>query len=199
MRWERLFAELEARFAVLADEPVDAELADRERVAVGAVTALQRLAGALDGSVRLRLAGGATVSGTLRVVGPDWLMVAETDHRECVVPWAAVSVVQGVTKATGARSAGLDLRLDLRYALRGLARDRAPVQLAVSGWVGDGGSDGTVAGRGCELIGTVDRVGADFLEISLHDVWEPRRAAAVRSVALVPFGAILLVRALPLG
>ena len=65
MRWERLFAELEARFDELVDEQIDAESADRERVATGTITALQRLAGALDQPVRARLVGGATVAGAL--------------------------------------------------------------------------------------------------------------------------------------
>ncbi len=50
-----------------------------------------------------------------------------------------------------------------------------------------------------ELTGTIDRVGADFLELAVHAAWEPRRAGSVRSVALVPLSAIVLVRALPLG
>jgi hypothetical protein len=198
MRWERLFAELEARFEELSDEQVDAELADRERVAVGTITALERLAGALDQSVRFTLAGGGTITGILRSVGPDWLLVAEGAQRDCLVPWRSVTVAQGLTAATGPALTGLDLRLDLRRALRGLARDRAPVQLAVAGWSGDGGSP-IAAGTSVELTGTIDRVGADFLEIALHAAWEPRRASAVRSVALVPLPSILLVRAMPLG
>lgn len=69
MRWERLFAEMEARFEALAQEQADGEMADRERVAVGSITARQRLAGALDHPIRIRLAGGLTVAGTLRSVG----------------------------------------------------------------------------------------------------------------------------------
>lgn len=197
MRWQRLFAELEARFADLADEQSEVEAADRERVAFGAVGAQERLSGAVDGPVRLRLIGGATVSGTLSGVGPDWLLVADAGSAECVVPWAAVTVVEGLSASTGPALAGLDLRFDLRYAVRGLVRDRAPVRLAVHGWTGD--HDGSVAGSGSELIGTLDRVGADFVELALHPAWEPRRAAAVRGVALVPLRSILLVRALPLG
>ena len=124
MRWDRLFAELEARFDELADEEAHAESADRERVAAGSITALERLAGALDQPVRARLVGGATVSGMLRSVGPDWLLLAEGVQRDCLVPWRSVTVMQGLTSATGPALSGLDLRLDLRRALRELARDR---------------------------------------------------------------------------
>jgi hypothetical protein len=198
MRWERLFAEMEARFEALAQEQADGEMADRERVAVGSITVRQRLAGALDQPIRIRLAGGLTVAGTLRSVGPDWLLLAESAHRDCLVPWSAVTVVLGLTAATGPEPTGLDLRFDLRRALRGLARDRAPVQLAVSGWADDAGAAGAGRSSG-ELTGTIDRVGADFLERAVHAAWEPRRAGSVRSVALVPLSAIVLVRALPLG
>lgn len=198
MRWERLFAEMEARFEELADEQASAESADRERVATGSITARQRLAGALDHPVRVRLAGGLTIDGTLRSVGPDWLLLAESANRDCLVPWSSVTVVQGLTLATGPEPTGLDLRFDLRRALRGLARDRAPIQLILSGWADEAGPAGAARSTG-ELAGTIDRVGADFVEIAVHPAWEPRRAGSVRSVALVPLAAILLVRALPLG
>ena len=196
MRWERLFAELEGRFDELADEQAGQERADRERVAIGGVSAVERLSGALDQQVRLGLSGGAVVAGRLRAVGPDWLLLVEGPDRDCVVPWSSVTVVHGLTSATGPAPAGLDLRLDLRYALRGLARDRAPVQVGLAGWTG---GESPVGGPSAELTGTIDRVGADFLEMALHAAWESRRRAAVRSVALVPLAAVLLVRATPLG
>ncbi|WP_420121119.1 hypothetical protein [Nakamurella sp.] len=196
MRWERLFDELEGRFDELADEQAAQERPDRERVAIGGVTAVERLSGALDHPVRLGLAGGATVAGRLRAVGPDWLLVVEGPDRDCVVPWRSVTVVHGLTSATGPAPSGLDLRLDLRHALRGLARDRAPVQVGLAGWTG---GEASVAGASAELTGTIDRVGADFVEVALHAAWESRRRAAVRSVALVPLAAVLLVRATPLG
>ncbi len=77
MRWDRLFADLEARFDEIADAEAAAELADRQRVAFGAVRATQRLAGSSDQPVRVRLAGGASIGGVLRTVGPDWLLLTE--------------------------------------------------------------------------------------------------------------------------
>ena len=68
---------------------------------------------------------------------------------------------------------------------------------------GAGGSAGEAepgtALSGTEITGTIDRVGADFAEIAVHAAWEPRRAATVRSVVLVPLAAISMIRALPLG
>jgi hypothetical protein len=71
----------------------------------------------------------------------------------------------------------------------------------LAGWSGGGAGLGAAAGSAGpgEIIGTIDRVGADFIEVAVHAAWEPRRASAVRLVALVPLTAIVLVRALPLG
>jgi hypothetical protein len=204
MRWDRLFADLEARFDELADAEAAAEQADRERVAIGAVRATQRLAGSIDQEIRVRLAGGSAVSGVLRTVGPDWLLLTEAQGRDCMVALTAVTAVEGLTASTGPEMSGLALRLDLRRALRGLARDRSPVAVAMTGWTG--GSAGSGVGAGSygpvgsgELTGTIDRVGADFIEVAVHAAWEPRRAGTVRSVALVPLAGVVLVRALPLG
>jgi hypothetical protein len=201
MRWDRLFGDLEARFEELADAQAAAELADRERVAGGAILATQRLAGAIGSTVRVRLAGGPLVGGILRGVGPDWLLLTEGEQRDCVVALAAVIAVEGLTASTAQELTGVALRLDLRKALRGVARDRSPVALALAGWTG--GVAGLSAAAGSagpgEIVGTIDRVGADFVEVAVHAAWEPRRAGAVRSVALVPLAAVVLVRALPLG
>jgi len=202
MRWDRLFDDLEARFEELADAEAAAELADRERVTGGAVRATQRLSGAIGMTVRIRLAGGPVVSGTLRGVGPDWLLLTGGQQRDCLVASAAVIAVEGLTATTGHELSGVAARLDLRKALRGLTRDRSPVAVALAGWSG-GAAAGFGAAAGSaesgEIIGTIDRVGADFIEVAVHAAWEPRRASAVRSVALVPLTAIVLVRALPLG
>jgi hypothetical protein len=118
----------------------------------------------------------------------------------------AVALVEGLTAATALPLSAVALRLDLRHAVRGLARDRSPVVVLVAG----GSVGGTVSGStgaaepvaalsGTEISGTIDRVGADFAEIAVHAAWEPRRAATVRSVVLVPLAAVLMIRALPLG
>jgi hypothetical protein len=201
MRWDRLFEDLEARFDELSDAEAAAEQADRERVAIGAIRMTQRLTGSTGRPVKVMLAG-TVVAGVLRTVGPDWLLLSEGQGRDCLVALSAVTAVDGLTAATGPELAPLALRLDLRRALRGLARDRAPVAVSLVGWTGGsaGGGHGVVGSSGPgEITGTIDRVGADYIELAVHAAWEPRRAAAVRSVVLVPLSGVLLVRALPLG
>ena len=193
MRWAQLFSDLDAQFDAMADAEMMAELADRERVAVGAVATTQRLAGSVGALVRVRTVVGAAVAGTLRSVGPDWLLLHEAMGRETLLAVSAVAMVEGLSAATAPAATGGQLRLTFRHALRGLVRDRSPVALVVPGGVAEPASPFT------ELTGTIDRIGADFLELAVHAPWEPRRAASVRSVVLVPLPAVVLVRALPLG
>ncbi len=193
MRWEQLFRDLDARFEELADAEMWAELADRQRLAAGALQLSARLGGAVGRHLRIRTSAGPGLSGTLRSVGPDWLLVDEAPGRETVVARAAVTIVEGLTWSTAPELSGVALRLDLRYMLRGIARDRSPVAVVVSGSSGDG------AGAGAEITGTLDRVGADFVELAVHAPWEPRRASDVRGVVAIPLSAVVLVRAMPLG
>ncbi len=71
-------------------------------------------------------------------------------------------------------------RLDLRWALRGLARSRAPLRLVLR--------DGTA------LTGTLDRVGADHVDLAEHPLDEARRSADVTAVRLVPLPPLALVQ-----
>jgi hypothetical protein len=93
-----------------------------------------------------------------------------------------VRAVAGLGAGTAVRGDPgiVERRLDLRRALRGLARDRAPVQCLLD--------DGSV------LTGTVDRVGADFLELAEHPVDVLRRRGSVTGVRAVVLAAVAVVR-----
>jgi hypothetical protein len=199
VRWERLFADLEARFDDLAAAQQAAEQADRDRLATGALTWLQRLGGAVDHSLRIRLATGVSVAGLLRRVGPDFLLVDDGLAGEFVVPMRWVVAVEGLTAATGPPPEGVSSRLDLRWMLRGIARDRSSVVLTTGGVITGHGDGGLIGQPVTEITGTIDRVGSDFVELAVHAPWEPRRASGVRSVVLVPLRAVALVRAVPAG
>lgn len=192
MRWEQLFADLEAQYDELAEAALWADLADRQRLEFGAVGMVARLLGAVEQPVRLR-AGAVTVSGILKTVGPDWVLVAEAPGRDAVVALAHLTIAEGLTAKTGRPLGPVAQKLTLRSALRGLARDRAPVSLVLADT-----SAGQSAGAG-DVTGTLDRIGADFVEMAVHAAWELRRPAGVRRSALVPLPAIAVVRSQPLG
>jgi hypothetical protein len=182
MRWQQLFADLQAQFEAEEDAHERAESASRTRAEVGAVDLADRLRGALGLPLALACGGAGTVSGVLVEVGPDWLLVEDDGGRACLVALSAVRSVAGLGRRTAAAepAGAVRGRLDLRRALRGLARDRSAVQVLLD--------DGSVLG------GTLDRVGADYVELAEHPADLPRRAETVRGVRAVVIGRIAVVR-----
>ena len=183
MRWEQLFADLEAQAVAAETRAEQAEAGSRARAEHGRLPLADRLRGAVGAPVTVGCRGAGDVPGRLVDVGVDWLLLVDDQQREVLVSTAAVRSVRGLTAATVTGPDGVVARrLDLRRALRGLARDRAPVQCVLD--------DGSV------VVGTVDRVGADFVEVAEHPVDRPRRAGAVTGVRAVVLDAVAVVRRL---
>ena len=182
MRWTELFDDLEGQLEAAARAELDAEVADRTRRELALIRLVDRVRAAGSSALTLTLAGQATLCGRLADVGPDWLLLDEPARRQAVVPLAAVLSITGAGgRAAAPGSEGqVHRRLTLGSVLRGLARDRAPVSLLLT--------DASVA------AGTIDRVGADFLELAEHGPGETRRRADVQGTRLVPFAALSAVR-----
>ncbi|MCW2699270.1 MAG: uncharacterized protein JWQ45_805 [Blastococcus sp.] len=185
MRWQQLFADLQGQFDAQEAAAERAEWGSRARSEIGAVALVDRLRGAIGTVVSLQCRGVGPVTGRLNDVGVDWLLLEDDHARTSLVALAAVRAVSGLSRRTAAAEEPGHVRgrLDLRRALRALARDRAAVQVVLD--------DGSV------LTGTVDRVGADYLELAEHPVDQPRRAEAVQGVRAVVIASIALVRSGP--
>ncbi len=182
MRWDDLFADLDAQAVALEVAERAGEIAERTRIEVGALGLGERLRVAIGTSVRVRVPGELTVAGLLIRTGPDWLLLDEGGGREALVALAAVLSVGGLTRGAavpGSEGAVL-ARFTLRHALRGIARDRSAVRLNLR--------DRSV------LDATLDRVGADYVDAALHAPGEARRRGDVREVQLVAVAAISVVR-----
>ena len=181
MRWQQLFADLEARFEAEQEAAERAETSSRARHELGSLRFVDRLGGAVGSPVVLLCRGAGQVSGTLDEVGSDWLLL-DDEGRELLVATAAVRAVSGLGRRTAAAedTGTVAGRLDLRRALRGLARDRASVQIVLD--------------EGTAVSGTIDRVGADYLELAEHPADLHRRASAVQGVRTVLLDAVVLVR-----
>jgi hypothetical protein len=187
MRWEALFADLEAQWDAAEAAELAAEVADRTRREAGYLRLIDRMRPAVGHPLRLFVLGSAgaepgVLTGRLLSLGVDWFLVEETAGTETVVPARSLLGVQGLagSSAQPGHEGPLAARLDLRYLLRGVARDRSSCVLVLI--------DGSV------VSGTLDRVGADFVELAEHAVGEYRRVRDARELRTVPIGAIALVR-----
>lgn len=182
MRWKALFDDLEAQADAVARGELDAEVRDRVRRETSLLRLSDRLAAAVGSPLVLHVAGAGAVHARLLDSGVDWLLVEEAGGHEVLVPALAVLSVGGVGPRAQAPDSGGEVgkRLDLRWALRGLARDRAGLALVLR--------DGSAVG------GTLDRVGLDFVELAEHGTGEARRAGAVLGLRLVPLEALSLLR-----
>jgi hypothetical protein len=182
MRWDELFTDLEAQLDAAEVADLAGEVSDRTRREMALLRLVDRLRAAAGATVSVALAGGLTVHGRLLDAGPDWVLLEETGNRELLLRAAAVLGVSGVGAASEVPGSEGDVgrALDLRWALRALARSRAGVQVVLV--------DGTV------LAGTLDRVAADHFDLAEHLPGEARRASAVRQVRLVPLAGLGVVR-----
>jgi hypothetical protein len=182
MRWQRLFDDLEAQAEAYAAAEFAAEVSERSRYEVGQVRLVDRLRAAVGHPVTVGCRGVGSVAGRLQRVGADWLLMEEQPDRHVIVACTAVTSIGGLgaMSAPPGSEGKVGGRLDLRRALRGVARDRSAVQALLV--------DGSL------VSGTVDRVGADFLELAEHPQREPRRPGAVHGVRTVPLTALAVLR-----
>lgn len=178
MRWDELFRDLEGQLAAAEAAELTAEVADRTRRESALLTLADRVRGAVGSPVTLQVAGAGRVDGQLVDVGAQWLLVADEAGREVLVPLAAVLGLTGLGTRSATPTGQVAAGLGLGSALRALARDRARVTVQLV----DGSS----------VAGTVDRVGADFLEVSDRSGEGRDVAAVVRTVATA---AVATVRA----
>lgn len=177
MRWEQLFDDLEAQLGAEERRERDSEVADRTRRERASVALTARFEASVGSTLRIRLRTGAQLRGELRDLGEDWLLLRLETGADAVVPVHAVVGIGNLpARASSARTAR---RFALGYALRGLSRDRAQVAVTDVG--------------GHVLTGTIDAVGADFLDLAEHALGESRRAENVTGRQTVPFGALVLV------
>ena len=180
MRWQGLFADLEAQLEAAEQAELAGEVADRTRREAAAVRLGDRLRAATGHHLRLHLLGGATVTGAVMTAGGAWVLVEEPGGSEALVPGTALAGVSGLPSAVAPPEGPVSAWLGLGAVLRGIARDRSAVTLVL------------VDGSG--LTGTLDRVGQDFVEVAEHPGAEVRRRTEVRGVRAVPFAAVAAVR-----
>lgn len=178
MRWDDLFADLEAQLRESAREEREAEVAELVRAERAAIAWTDRLHSAVGRPVVLRTAAGQ-VAGRLTDVGRDWLAVEESGRGAALVPVAAVHGVADLPRRVDP-GGGLARSYGLGVALRGISRDRSVVAVHDIG--------------GGVWVGTLDLVGADHVDVALHPADAVRRPSAVTGRQTLPWAAVAVVR-----
>lgn len=196
VHWDRLFEDLEGQLAAEWESERAVLDAESERLRISRLDMRSRLRVlcAASALATVDLPGGARMRVRLQALGADWVAAAILDAAEspprrstCILPFHAVhglSVDHGLllTSLDGDEAAApiLRERMSLGFILRDLARRRVPVNIL--------GIDGR------DLHGTIDRAGADHLDLALHDAGAARTAAAVRGFQMIPFHAVASVQ-----
>jgi len=193
VRWDELFADLEGRLEHELDVERQEVAAEEERMRLGRIVLRDRIMAMARGGrpLGIVLVDGETFTVRVESAGRDWVAgeveVGATRHA-VIVPLAAIAGVTperdqlelGLREPTSELLPDLSGRLGLAFVLRDLCRRRAGVELRT---------------RAGTVTGTIDRVARDHLDLAEHDAGEPRRDRVVRRIRLVPFDAIVRVRA----
>lgn len=193
MRWDRFFDDLEDQLASEWEAERAALDSEAERLRLSRVPLRDRLVALVDrdgaaSAPSFEMRDGTTLVAEVSGLGADWAALAPASSRAgaVIAPLAGIMAI-GMPQPDLLRSArplamrsSLSERMTLGFALRDLSRRRIAVTIHL------------VHGR--SLAGTIDRAGADHLDLALHEPGTPRRAGEVTAYRIVPFDAIAWLR-----
>ncbi|MCW4464400.1 hypothetical protein OK351_02595 [Glutamicibacter sp. MNS18] len=174
MRWETLFADLEAQLEARLAGELREEIAESTRVEQARQTLDERLTGYRGLPVSLRLCGSAEVSGVVGPVGSDYLCLEDSSNRWLIRRAAVQSLILPTRR--GGHPAVL-VRTKFAAVIRALLRDRTPV--------GVYGMDGRSLGEG-----TLQQAAEDFLVLGVHPRDEYARGRSIQAQVLIPYSAV---------
>lgn len=180
MRWDGLFADLEAQLAHGRWQDTETEAAELTRGERAAIALTDRLRGAIGRPLTVLLDDGQRVELAVSTVGSAWIGGSDRAG-SLVLNLGAVAAIEGPLAVTAPESSPGRRALGIGALYRSLSRARAGVVVS--------GRSGRVLGEG-----TVDRVGLDHLDLAVHPRDEQRRDRNVRGLRVIPFEAIHLVR-----
>jgi hypothetical protein len=177
MRWDALFADMELQLDAVDGRGRAQDVADLTRAERASVHLGDRVRGSLSREIRVVLVDGSRVVGSVRDVGPVWVLLVD-GNREHLVPLGAVATVVGLGELSAPPEGAVLRRLGLGHALRAVARDRRLVDVVTMA--------GTVTGR-------LDGVGGDHVDVALV---HPDSGRPTGELHVVPFAALVLLTGL---
>jgi hypothetical protein len=178
VRWAALFDDLESQAESGRRAERAGTAADLARAEISRVRLADRLRAAAGTPICVAVSGDA-ITGVPTHVGPDWALLT-TPAGEVLVVLSAADWWSDLPLGADQSSDAVADRLGLGHALRRLARDRAAVAIGLR-------SRDT-------RIGTIDRVGADFVDLAEHARDVVRRRNEVTGIRTLGFDAIATVR-----
>lgn len=122
MRWESLFADLEAQWAARESEDLDQQIAEALELERSRMLMADRLRAAVGGDHPVRLRGGLGLQLRISEVGADWLW-GHVAGQAVLVPLQALESVGGLALRAAAEPSRTRQRLGITAPLRALARD----------------------------------------------------------------------------
>lgn len=191
VRWENFFDDLEGQLAAEWEAERAALDTEAERLRLSRVALRERLSMLIDrerpqGVPAFEIVDGTLLSAEVTGVGADWVALEGGAAGAMVVPFTAIASI-GLPHEDVLRSArpvtgrtGLSERMGFGFVMRDVVRRRIPVTVHLT--------------QGRILSGTIDRAGADHLDVALHEPGTVRRALEVTGHRLVPFAAVGWVR-----
>lgn len=179
MRWDALFADMEAQLASARGAVQESEVSERLRTDFARLELAGRLHSQAGRLLKVDMGLPGAFEGVLSHVGRGWI-VLESNGRSSIVALDHVRFISGMDRFSTVDAPAA--RLGLASALRGLSRDRASVRVYPAG-----------ALPASVLEGSVDRVGKDFFELSLIPSGETRRQENVRGIYALPLHAVAAV------
>lgn len=181
MRWDALFDDLDGQLAAAELAAVESEVSERVRLEQSGIEFADRIRGQLQRHLRVRVEGGTVFGGEVTHVGSEWLVLRD-GTRSVLLPFHSLQSVEGLGRFSRVESSVGRRRLGVASAFRALARDRARVAIYLKG-----------SERTSTLVGTIDRVGRDFIEVAVAPIGELRSAENVSGVFAIPFSALVAV------
>jgi len=175
-RFDALLAGIVAEAEAADAAALDADIAEVERAARAEARLLDRVRDQRQATIEV--VGAGAVRGLVAAVGRDVVVLAAEDGDWAIPAWGIAAVLDPVPGRREAVSPSD--RLGIASVARAWARQRSVVRVVRLG--------------AAPLDGTLDAAGADHVDLAEHDPGEPRRADAVRRIAVIPLGAIAAIR-----
>ncbi len=173
---DRIFRDYEVQLNAAKVREIEQDAQEIRRHEFSRVQLMDRLAAQLGESLTCFTVDSQRLVGTLDGIGQGWIQLT-TLSESLVVPLTALDFWEGGNKFSYVDASSVNRKLSFAFALRALARARAYVRFYhFSGSMSEG---------------VIERVGADFVEVSVRGEDESGRTQ--RGLRILPLSSIIAV------